>query len=93
MDLVQQFSASQMYKLLLPLALASDTLGLYSVIPDEVKMVTSIPLVSFLLLFMFVVEAGADVQMAVLFIAVFAGLYVYRKGALALTRPASEGYY
>lgn len=93
MQFAQQFQTSQLWKILLPLALASDTLGLYDIIPEPIKVVMSIPFVNLLLLAMFVVEAGADLQMAAALFLVMAFFYIQKNGMQTLFQPrAKEGY-
>ena len=88
MEAINQFRESQIWKIMLPLALASDTLGLYTVIPEPVRKFTSIPLVSFALLFMFMVESGAELQNAAMVIGVFVLLHVMEHGMESLIQPS-----
>ena len=85
--ILNQFRASQMWKILLPLALASDTLGLYDVIPEPVRQFASIPLVNLIMLMMFVVETGADLTIAGGLFLIMAVLYVKNNGISALIQP------
>ena len=87
MEFVQQFQASQVYKLLLPLALAADTLGLYDVVPDPIKQFMSYPLINILLLTMFVLETGADATMTAGFFLVMCFFYAQKHGLLSLIQP------
>ena len=85
--MLNQFRASQLWKILLPLALASDTLGIYDVIPEPIRQFASIPLINLVLLMMFIVEAGADLQIAGLMFLLMAGLYVKNNSLQALISP------
>lgn len=90
MEFVRQFQNSNLWKILLPLSLASDTLGLYDVIPEPIKMLMSIPVFNILLLTMFVVEAGADLNTAVGFFVVMCFFYGLQHGFEALIKPKSK---
>lgn len=80
MNFVNQFQASQLWKLLLPLALASDTLGLYDVIPEPIKKLMSIPIFNILMLAMFVAEAGSDLTIATGFFVLMVVFYAMENG-------------
>ena len=79
MDTINIFRKSQIYKILLPLVMASDTLGLYTLVPKTLSKITGIPLLNLVMLYIFMVEAGGDPKISLGIAIAILMLHLYEK--------------